>query len=68
MAPEQQPPERVSSEIAETISREPAPHDPCDRLGEVIIPDRRHGVHALPDATRCQTEIDCVLTLACRLT
>jgi hypothetical protein len=37
MAPEQQPPERVSSEIAETISREPAPHDPCDRLGEVII-------------------------------
>lgn len=43
MAPERLPaPERASSEIAEMIDCELAPHAACDHLCEVIVPDRRY--------------------------
>jgi hypothetical protein len=48
-------PERASSEIAEMIDRELAPHAACDRLCEVIVPIA--DMLTLPDTARYQTQI-----------
>src|SRR6516225_5060215 len=68
MAPEHlPPPERAGFETAETIVREPAPHDACDRLCEVIIL-RSQACSGCAARGGEVPNADCVPTLVCRLT